>query len=211
MVSWFMISDARLYGILDLGYVAAKNAVAMAERMLAGGIDVIQLRAKHSSEAEILELGHEVALRCHTARVPFIINDFPGLVRPTWANGVHIGQEDGPLKVARVAAGPNAIVGRSTHSLEQARAAWAEGADYIGFGPIFATPTKPDYTPIGTDDIATVFRESPVPVFCIGGIKRENLPALVAAGARRAVIVSGILQAAEVERYIADCKQALAG
>ena len=82
MVSWFMISDARLYGILDLGYVAAKNAVAMAERMLAGGIDVIQLRAKHSSEAEILELGHEVALRCHTARVPFIINDFPGLVRP---------------------------------------------------------------------------------------------------------------------------------
>jgi thiamine-phosphate pyrophosphorylase len=206
-----MISDARLYGILDLGYVAAKSAVKMAERMLAGGIDVIQLRAKHSSEEEIIDIGHEVALRCRTVKVPFIINDFPGLVGPTWANGVHIGQEDGPLKVARVAAGPNAIVGRSTHSLEQARAAWEEGADYIGFGPLFATPTKPDYVPIGTGDIARVLRESPVPVFCIGGIKRGNLAEVIAAGARRVVVVSGILQADEVERYVADCKMMLAG
>jgi thiamine-phosphate pyrophosphorylase len=143
--------------------------------------------------------------------VPFILNDFPHLVPETGADGAHIGQDDGPLEIARAAAGPGAIIGRSTHSLAQARAAWAEGADYLGFGPLFATPTKPDYTPIGTEDIATVFREAPVPVFCIGGIKRENLAVIVAAGARRVVVVSGILLAADVAGYIADCKAALPG
>jgi thiamine-phosphate pyrophosphorylase len=206
-----MISDARLYGILDLGYVTGGDALAMADRMLAGGIDVLQLRAKKSSEAEILELGRELAPRCRTAGVPFILNDFPRLVPETGADGAHIGQDDGPLEAARAAAGAGAIIGRSTHSLAQARAAWAEGADYLGFGPLFATPTKPDYTPIGTADIATVFREAPVPVFCIGGIKRENLPAVVAAGARRVVVVSGILLAADVAGYIADCKAAIPG
>jgi thiamine-phosphate pyrophosphorylase len=204
-----MLSDARLYGILDLGYVAGADALAMADRMLAGGIDVLQLRAKNSTEAEILALGRALAPRCREAGVPFILNDYPHLVLETGADGAHIGQDDGPIEIARAAAGTGAIIGRSTHSLAQAQAAWAEGADYIGFGPLFATPTKPDYTPIGTEDIATVFRESPVPVFCIGGIKRENLPAVVAAGARRVVVVSGILLATDVAGYIADCKGAL--
>ncbi|HEY8898857.1 MAG TPA: thiamine phosphate synthase, partial [Chthoniobacterales bacterium] len=179
-----MLADAKLYGILDLGYVAADRAVDMAARMVAGGIDVLQIRAKGASEAEILALTNAVAPICGTARVPLFINDYPGLVAASGVDGVHIGQDDGSIAAARELAGPGALVGRSTHSLEQARAAWAEGADYIGFGPLFATPTKPDYPPIGTEDIATVFRESPVPVFCIGGIKRENLPAVVAAGAR---------------------------
>jgi thiamine-phosphate pyrophosphorylase len=206
-----MLADAKLYGILDLGYVAADRAVDMAARMVAGGIDVLQIRAKEASEADILALTNAVAPICGTARVSLFINDHPGLVAASGVDGVHIGQDDGPIAAAREVAGPGAIVGRSTHSLEQARAAWAEGADYIGFGPLFATPTKPDYPPIGTEDIATVFRESPVPVFCIGGIKRENLPAVVAAGARRVVVVSGILLADDVAGYIADCKRALAG
>jgi thiamine-phosphate pyrophosphorylase len=182
----------------------------MAEQMLAGGIGILQLRAKKSSEGEILALATEVAPLCRAASVPFIINDFPRLVPLAGADGVHIGQDDGPLSDARALAGPDAIVGRSTHSLTQARAAWAEGADYLGFGPLFATPTKPDYLPIGTDDIAAVFRESPVPVFCIGGIKRENLPAVISAGARRVVIVSGVLQAADVAAYVAECRAVLA-
>lgn len=204
-----MISDAKLYGILDLGYVAGADAVAMADRMLAGGIDVLQLRAKKVSEAEILALGRALAPRCREAGVPFILNDYPHLVPETGADGAHIGQDDGPIEIARAAAGPGAIIGRSTHCLAQARAAWAEGADYIGFGPLFSTPTKPDYTPIGTGDIETVFRETPVPAFCIGGIKRENLSVVVAAGAQRVVVVSGILLAADAAGYIADCKAAL--
>ncbi len=204
-----MLKNAKLYGILDLGYVEWNRATATAERMLAGGVDVLQLRAKHCSEVEIFVLGRELAALCRAANVPFILNDHPALVGGTSADGVHVGQDDGPLATARARAGLTAIVGRSTHSLGQARAAWAEGADYIGFGPLFATPTKPDYVPIGTGDIAAVFRESPVPVFCIGGIKRENLPAVIAAGATRVVVVSGILQAADVAAYVADCRAAL--
>jgi thiamine-phosphate pyrophosphorylase len=203
------ISDARLYGILDLGYVSASAATDMAARMIEGGIDILQLRAKGMPESEIRALGIEVASLCRAGGIPFIINDYPHLVREIGADGAHIGQDDGPIDAAREAAGSGAIIGRSTHSLEQARAAWAEGADYIGFGPLYATPTKPDYVPIGIGDIAAAFQASPVPVFCIGGIKRENLPGIVAAGATRAVVVSGILLADDVAAYIADCKRAL--
>jgi thiamine-phosphate pyrophosphorylase len=204
-----MLEGARLYGILDLGYVEPRDAIAMTRRLLAARVDVLQLRAKRSSLEEVVTLGCEVASLCREARVPFILNDHPRLVAETGADGVHIGQDDGPIEVARRAAGEGKIVGRSTHSIAQAQAAWAEGADYIGFGPLFATPTKPDYTPIGIADIAVVQRDSPVPVFCIGGIKRENLPQVVAAGARRVVIVTGLLRADDISAYTDDCRNAL--
>jgi len=201
--------SAKLYAILDLGYVEARDARTMAERLLAAKVDVLQLRAKNSSLDEIAVLGRGLASLCRDAGVPFILNDHPELVHETGADGVHIGQDDGPIEAARAAAGEGKIVGRSTHSIAQAKAAWAEGADYIGFGPLFATPTKPDYTPIGLSDIAVVQGESPVPVFCIGGIKRENLAQIVAAGARRVVIVTGLLHAADISAYAADCRAAL--
>lgn len=196
------LADCRLYGILDLGYVAASDAVDMARRMVAGGVDILQLRAKHSLAADIVALAQAVRPITADARVPLIINDHPFLVERAGADGAHIGQDDGPLPAARAKAGPGAIVGRSTHSIEQALAARDEGADYLGFGPLFATPTKPDYAPIGLDDIARVHAEiTDRPIFCIGGIKLENLPLIIAAGARRVVIVSGILQAADVTAY----------
>lgn len=205
-----IFSDStRLYGILDLGYVARGDALAMAERLLAAKVDVLQLRAKNVDPPVIVSLGRELTPLCRAAGVPFILNDHPRLVPETGADGVHVGQDDGPIEAARAAAGAGKIVGRSTHSVAQARAAWAEGADYIGFGPLFATPTKPDYAPIGIEDIAIVQRESPVPVFCIGGIKRENLPRVVAAGARRVVVVTGLLHAENVSAYAADCREAL--
>lgn len=205
-----MLTAARLYGILDLGYVSPADAVRMANRLLAAGMDVLQLRAKGVEESLVVEIGFEVAPLCRRAGVPFILNDHPHLVTAAGADGVHIGQDDGPIGEARRLAGEGKIVGRSTHSVAQARAAWAEGADYIGFGPLFATPTKPDYVPIGIADIAAVQRESPVPVFCIGGIKRENLATIVAAGARRVVIVTGLIHADDPAAYAADCRRLLA-
>lgn len=204
-----MLEGAKLYGILDLGYVAPADAVATASKLLAAGVDVLQLRAKGAPEDLIVAIGREVAPLCREAKVPFILNDHPRLVAATAADGVHIGQDDGPIGEARRLAGEGKIVGRSTHGVAQARAAWAEGADYIGFGPLFATPTKPDYVPIGLADIAEVQRESPVPVFCIGGVKRENLAAIVAAGARRVVVVTGLLHADDPSLYAADCRRAL--
>lgn len=199
------LADRRLYGILDLGYCEAVKAVETVRAMLAGGVQILQLRAKNLPPAEILPLAQTLAPLCREAGVPFLLNDHPELVAPSGADGVHVGQDDQSVAEARRLIGPGKLVGLSTHSPAQARAAFEQKPDYIGFGPLFSTPTKPDYTPIGTADIDEVHRDAPLPIFCIGGIKRENLPQILAAGARRVVIVSGILQAPDIPAYCAEC------
>lgn len=197
--------DRRLYGILDLGYVERDQIRHTTELMLEGGVDILQLRAKGFEAEEIAEMAREVLPLTADAGTPLIINDFDTICELIGADGFHVGQDDS------YSADPtNVIVGRSTHSLDQARSAAAEpGVDYIGFGPIFATPTKPDYTPIGKEDIAQVHREVSIPIFCIGGIKRENAEQILQAGASRLVIVSGILQAPDMVGYIRDVRQIL--
>jgi thiamine-phosphate pyrophosphorylase len=206
------LSQARLYGILDLGYVSAEAAPYTAELLLKSGVDILQLRAKDSTPTEVETLGRQVLPLAREAGVPFIINDFPAVVASIGADGVHVGQDDMSIADTRKIIGSNKIVGKSTHSLEQAIAAQAEGADYIGFGPLFATPTKPGRPAIGTGDVAAAHEQvREIPIFCIGGVKLENLPALVEAGARRVVIVSGILQADDPVQYICEVKAHLPG
>ena len=206
------IADCRLYGILDLGYCDREKLVAMAREMIAGDIDIIQLRAKNHAPEDILAMGREILPVTRDAGIPFIINDHPEIAAELESDGVHVGQDDPSMGMVRRIVGDDMLVGRSTHSLAHAHDGAAEEADYIGFGPLFATPTKPDYTPIGTEDIAAVHREYPeLPIFCIGGVKKENLPEILAAGARRVVIVSGILQAPDVPGYIREVKAALLG
>jgi len=149
---------------------------------------------------------HEITTQ---AGLPLIINDHAKVAREVPVEGVHVGQDDLPLAQVREIAGPNCLVGKSTHSLMQAQRAAAEGADYIGFGPLFATPTKPDYQPIGLEEIRAVHSAVQLPIFCIGGIKLENLPEVMAAGARRVVIVSGLLQAPDVAEYARAAKALL--
>jgi thiamine-phosphate pyrophosphorylase len=199
------LSDCRLYGILDSGYCAPAAMPAVLAAMLRGGIDIVQLRAKALPPDRILELARELHPLSLAAGVPFIINDHPSLAAEAGVEGVHVGQDDLSVSEARRLAGAGRIVGLSTHSLAQVQAALQSDPDYIGFGPLFSTATKPDYTPIGTQDIAEAHRLAPFPVFCIGGIKRENLRAVITAGARRAVIVSGILADPEPENYVRDC------
>jgi thiamine-phosphate pyrophosphorylase len=189
-----------LYAILDLGYVSLENAGQVTSGLLEGGADLLQLRAKGHDEATIRRVAREILPLCRAAGVAFILNDFPELAAELGAEGVHIGQDDGPLVHAREIMGPGKLIGRSTHSLDQARAALAEGFDYIGFGPLFPTPTKLGRAGIGLEDIAAMEREvgSRIPAFCIGGIKRANLGAVLAAGARRVVIVSDLLTASDV-------------
>ena len=199
------LSRRLLYGILDLGYVDPARCLETADSMLAGGVEILQLRAKNLAPADILPLARAISPRCRAAGVPFLLNDHPQLVEPSGADGVHVGQDDIAVAEARRLAGPNKLVGLSTHSPAQALAALGQRPDYIGFGPLFAPPTKPDYRPLGTADIARVHREVPLPIFCIGGIKRENLAAVLSTGARRAVIVSGILQSPRIPAYCRDC------
>jgi thiamine-phosphate pyrophosphorylase len=204
------LQEARLYGILDLGYVSEEDALAVARKMLEGGVQLLQLRAKGRSPQEIRPIARDLSPLCRAHQVPFILNDHPELVRETGADGAHVGQDDVSVAEARARAGEDAIVGKSTHSLAQALAAERERPDYIGFGPLFATPTKPDYPPIGLNEITQAQRLVSLPVFCIGGIKRENLPGVLAAGAQRVVIVSGILKASDPQAYCQACRDLLA-
>jgi thiamine-phosphate pyrophosphorylase len=193
--------DCRLYGIIDLSYVNARGAAGIVEQMIEGGVDVIQLRAKSQPLVEVVHLAadlHDVTARFST---PLIVNDYAAIAAEVPVEGVHVGQDDDPIKIARQKAGREVLVGKSTHSIEQARAAQREGADYIGFGPIFATPTKPDYAPIGVRDVKQVHAEVKVPIFCIGGINISNLQAVIDAGAKRVVMVSALLKAHSIIDY----------
>jgi thiamine-phosphate pyrophosphorylase len=190
------LTESWLYGIVDLGYVSEKVAPAVVEEMIKGGVDLTQT-------AVIL---HRITSQADT---PLIINDYADIAATVPVEGVHVGQDDEPISIVRQKAARDLWVGKSTHSLEQARAARQEGADYLGFGPIFVTPTKPDYRPIGLKDIKLAYAEATVPIFCIGGIKLENLEKVVAAGARRVVIVSGLLKARDIAAYAREAKQLL--
>jgi thiamine-phosphate pyrophosphorylase len=195
-----MLHTSRLYCILDLGYVPEENAAAVTASLLAGGADLLQLRAKGQELATIRRVAEKLLPLCRAAGVPFILNDFADLAAAIDADGVHLGQDDGPLGAAREIVGPGKLIGRSTHSLEQARAALAEGFDYIGFGPLFPTPTKAGRPAIGLEEISLMENQvgAEIPAFCIGGITPETLPAVLAAGARRVVVVSALLQAPDV-------------
>jgi thiamine-phosphate pyrophosphorylase len=195
------LHECRLYGIIDLGYIGAGDCNRVAEQMVTGGVDLIQLRGKGKSIDELVNLAseiHEVTARSDT---PLIVNDHAEIAARVPVEGVHVGQDDDSILVARQKAGRNLIVGKSTHSLAQAHAAQGEGADYIGFGPIFATPTKPNYTPIGLDNLRQVHLDVSVPIFCIGGINVDNLQQLIDAGVKRVVMVSALLKAHSIVDY----------
>ncbi len=195
------LQDARLYGILDLGYTARRDALDVATDLIAGGVDLLQLRAKRETAATIQDLATALLPACREAAVPLIINDHPAVAAAAGADGLHLGQDDGAFPAPPSPHAELRIFGRSTHSLEQARAAAADPrTGYIGFGPLYATPTKPGRPAIGLDDIASAHAELPpgFPIFCIGGINHDTLPEVVAAGARRVVIVSALLRADDI-------------
>ena len=203
------LSQCLLYGILDTGYVGIGQLVPTLHSLIQGGIDVIQLRGKKNTTEEFLTIAKDLAPICRAAGIAFILNDHPELVQQAGADGAHVGQADYSVQEARKLAGSGALIGKSTHSLEQAIAAAMEAPDYIGFGPLFATPTKPDYAPIGTKLIRTVYESVDVPIFCIGGIKLSNLKEVIDLGAQRVVIVSDLLQATDPTEQTSACKSLL--
>jgi len=203
------LAHARLYGIVDFGYVAPSNVANITQQLLTGGTDVIQLRAKGAEMDKIIEAAKRILPLCKSAGIPFILNDFPQLAVELGADGVHIGQDDGSIYEVRSSIGEDMLIGRSTHSLEQARQAMADGADYIGFGPLFPTPTKAGRPAIGLEEVSKMETEVGqfVPAFCIGGIKMENIEQVISAGAKRCVIVSQLLTAADVSQATAQVKE----
>jgi thiamine-phosphate pyrophosphorylase len=188
------LRDARLYFVADRGGMARAL-----EGALAGGADLFQLRDKAASDDELLAAAESARERCHAAGALFLLNDRPDLAATCGADGVHVGQDDMPVDRARKLVGDDALIGLSTHSMQQAQAGGRSGADYIALGPVEATPTKEGRPAIGVGPIKYAAAHVSVPWFAIGGIDADNVGAVVKAGARRIVVVRAIADADDPE------------
>lgn len=166
--------------------------------VLRGGVDIVQLRVKAAAEQEILNAGRRFAAACAAHDALFILNDRPDLVHAVDADGVHVGQDDAPVEQARADVGPDRIVGLSTHSPEQIDA--ATGVDYIGVGPVHATPTKPGRPAVGLELVRYATAHARVPFFAIGGINPDNVELVRRAGATRVAVVRALTDGEAPER-----------
>ena len=187
------LAQARLYFIAD--------ATAVGETLrgaLAGGADVFQLREKALGDAALLRAADAARELCAEAGALFIVNDRPDCAVSADADGVHVGQDDASVAAARRVVGPDRLVGLSTHAPEQIAA--AEEADYLGVGPVHATPTKLGRPAVGLDLVRHAAAHARVPWFAIGGLNADNLAPVLAAGARRVSVVRAIADAADAER-----------
>lgn len=194
-----ILASCRLYGIVDMGYTKPDQVEARTHALIDGGVRIIQLRAKGVELAQVKAWAIAMQAICRDRGAIFVLNDYPEMAAEIGADAVHVGQDGGSLAEVRRVVGEGVIVGRSTHSLEQAIQARQEGADYIGFGPLFPTGTKPGRKSIGLADIAAAQEAAgDMPLFCIGGINETTLPSVLQAGARRVVIVSWLLQQEDI-------------
>ena len=192
-------SHCRLYVIIDRAAAGDRDLVDVASAAIRGGADVLQLRDKTASPRKFLEEAECLLSVTRRAGIPLIINDRVDVAHAVGADGVHLGQEDLPLAAARRILGFERLIGQSTHSLEQACTAAAEGADYLGCGPIFPTPTKPGSGSVGTALIRPVIQAVRIPVVCIGGIDAGNIAQVLEAGADRVAIVRAVCAAEDPE------------
>lgn len=204
------IAACRLYGFVDTGYLAGRDPVELTRQLVAGGVDIIQVRAKELSHAKRVKLA--AAVVGAAGAVPVIVNDDVDAAFEAGAAGVHLGQEDWAAipraeRTSRLANMP--VVGISTHSLEQALEAERDGANYIGVGPVFATGTKPQVKPVGVELVRQVADRVQTPFFAIGGITLENLGEVLAGGATRVAVVSAILTAPDVAAAVRQFKSKL--
>jgi thiamine-phosphate pyrophosphorylase len=192
-----------LYGILDPEQAKGRAPGDVVEALLEGGVRLIQLRAKKLAPREILDLARAISAPIRRKRCLLIVNDRADIALASGADGVHLGQDDLPLSAARrLMAGK--IVGISTHDLDQAHEAERGGADYIGFGPIFATATKETgYSARGPEMLRAIRAAVTVPIVAIGGINEGNVAQTWQAGADSAAIISDILGAENISAKVA--------
>lgn len=189
------LQQARLYAILDSTYAAPSAWPDLALKLAQGGATIFQLRAKNLSKDEILSAARTLVPLLAQLGLPLILNDHPDLVDASGAAGCHLGQDDLPIPEARRKLGSSILLGLSTHSPCQAIAGQALRPDYLGFGPLFATGTKPDYTPIGPAKIREILRQVTLPFFCIGGLTPDRVTESAQHGATRVCLVSHLLLA----------------
>jgi thiamine-phosphate pyrophosphorylase len=201
------VGARRLYLVAPARLAAGALADLVGE-LVDAGVDLLQLREKDMEGGELLRVGEPIAAACRSRRVPFIVNDRPDVALALGADGVHVGQNDLPVSVARRVLG-DAIVGLSTHAPHEVDAAPAQAPDYIAVGPVHETPTKPGRPAAGLDLVRYAAAHAGVPWFAIGGIDENTLGSVLDAGARRVVIVRAITEAASPPEAAAELRARL--
>lgn len=185
--------DLSLYLVLDPGLCRLHTMVETARLAVAGGATVVQLRDKDAGTAALVEVGRALRRALAGTGVPLIVNDDLEAALAIDAEGLHVGQGDMPPAEARQRLGPGKVLGLSVETEAAVRAVDASVVDYVGIGPVFGTPTKPDHQPpIGLDGLARLVALSPVPAVAIGGLKVEHVPAVLASGAEGLAVVSAV-------------------
>ncbi|MGH7389510.1 MAG: thiamine phosphate synthase [Candidatus Rokuibacteriota bacterium] len=199
--------DPTLYVILDRAAAGGRDLADVLEGVIAGGGRLVQLREKTWASGRVWALAERLRARCRAAGVAFIVNDRVDLALALGADGVHLGQEDLPPAAARALLRPGMLLGLSTHSVEQARAAQAAGADYVAVGSMFPTATKPDFELVGPELVRKLRGEIRVPLIGIGGITAANVGDVIRAGADGVAVISAVCGApdptAATRRFLA--------
>ena len=183
----------RLHILTDSAIQSRFGHVELAELAIRGGADMIQFRQKTGTTQELIAEAKRVRALCRRLGVPLIVNDRIDVAIAADADGVHLGRDDFPIRLARRILGPHRIIGGSAGSIEEAQAAYDEGADYLGCGPVHATATKPDAGPAaGVDLVSAIARAISLPVVAIGGITEADVEPLLRAGAHGIAVISAV-------------------
>lgn len=201
-----------LYGITASAFSRGRDNVTVARAMLGAGIRILQYREKDLCGQAMAQECQELRRLTAEAGALFLVNDHVDLALAVGADGVHIGQDDLPPELVRELIGPERMLGISTHGPEQARAAVAAGADYLGVGPLFRTHTKKDVCdPVGLEYLDYAVRNVPIPFVAIGGIKRHNLRSVVDRGASLVALVTEITEAEDIDGRVREIRSILHG
>jgi thiamine-phosphate pyrophosphorylase len=203
------LAAARLYLVCDSTPGGGGGLVEVVRAAIAGGVDVVQLRDKRLGDDELARSAREVGAVCAQLGALFVVNDRAAVAREVEADGVHLGQADMPVARARELVGADVLIGLSTHAPTEVDAATDGGADYIGVGPVHATPTKPGRPAVGLELVRYAAAHAAVPFFAIGGIDAGNVAVVIAAGARRVAAVRAIADAEDPQRAARALRTAL--
>jgi len=189
-----------LYVIIDTEWLKGRKPAEIAGQAIKGGASIIQLRCKERSHREFLNMGMELKEVCHEKGVMFIVNDSLEVALATKADGLHIGQEDIPVLEAKKLLPIDMLLGCSVRTVDEAKKAQKDGADYLGVGAIFATATKESYQVVGLKRIEQIKKAVALPIVAIGGINKENINEVMEAGADAAAVISAVMGRDDVQK-----------
>ena len=202
----FTAKNLLLYAVTDRAWVGRQTLLEQIEDALRGGVTLVQLREKDLPQPYFIREAAQATALCHRYGVPLIVNDSLEVALESGADGVHVGIEDQPVAEIRRRVGKDWIIGATAKTVEQARAAQAAGADYLGVGAVFPSPTKKNAIRITTQQLREICSSVAIPCVAIGGISRENLPTLAGGGMAGFALVSAIFSQPDIAAACRDLK-----